>query len=333
VPTRLASSSLLVTAAVVTALAFLGACAPGGTEPQPDASPTTTLPAPTTDRTLRTLIDEPTAPGVLTVQGERLGDGTPFRRLDVTYPSGDLTISGILDLPAGDGPFPVVVFVHGYQPPREYEPSTSALGMQSALVAAGYAVLATDLRNYGSSSPDPERMPDMEVGATQDVVAALCAVAAGGVPELDPDRVALVGHSQGGRISLNTAVVAPEAMDAVVALSPSSAVPWQNVEKFMQVALDPAGELGTRGNPQVQPQFWTDVTTTTFADRAHMPVLVLQGDADEVVDPAWASTTVAAWNDAGGDARLVMLPGANHALEPSFDDAMRQACAFLDEQV
>ena len=40
-----------------------------------------------------------------------------YTRLDVTYRSDDLTVSGVLIRPKGPGPFPGIVLNHGYIEP------------------------------------------------------------------------------------------------------------------------------------------------------------------------------------------------------------------------
>ena len=52
--------------------------------------------------------------------GEVLDANDAYTRYFVTYASGDLTISGIMNIPVGAEPFPTLVLAHGYIDPAIY---------------------------------------------------------------------------------------------------------------------------------------------------------------------------------------------------------------------
>lgn len=313
--------------ALVVALGANAGCAPHDDDP---AATGAALPAGVD--TLRTITDEPAVAVPLTVGERVVTEGVNLRRYAISYPSGDLTITGLLALPDGDGPHPALVVLHGYER-TSYDPERSMTQFEEALVAAGYVVLHPDLRNYGGSGDDPEAWEDLEVGATRDAVAALRALAGAGLPSVDPARIGLVGLSQGGRIALCATAVAPDLVQATVAMSPMSSDAWDNVGRFDASLVDPVAGYLDRGTPQTQPAYWADVNPTTFVGPATPPVLVVQGDADVVVDPAWSDATVAAWQAAGGDATLAVVPGADHVYSAHLAPAMALVIAFLDEHL
>lgn len=84
----------------------------------------------------------------------------------VTYRSGDLTISGKLDVPNGRGPFPALVLAHGYIDPAYYVNGQGLMREQDWLARAGYVVLHTDYRNHAGSSKDPRAERRMWLGYT-----------------------------------------------------------------------------------------------------------------------------------------------------------------------
>src|SRR3990172_6702033 len=49
-----------------------------------------------------------------------LDDNSAYTRYFATYKSGALTISGIMNVPKGGGPFPVIITNHGYIDPDVY---------------------------------------------------------------------------------------------------------------------------------------------------------------------------------------------------------------------
>jgi dienelactone hydrolase len=118
---------------------------------------------------------------------------------EIQFTNGGTTLSGRLDLPAGNARSPLVVFVHGSgQRTREdYEP------VAQQLIKAGYAVFRYDKRGVGKSKGDfievgtynsNERIPMLAA----DAVAAIKKLKSH--PRIDPKKIIVMGGSQAGWI-------------------------------------------------------------------------------------------------------------------------------------
>ncbi|MDD9957959.1 MAG: alpha/beta hydrolase [Gammaproteobacteria bacterium] len=105
---------------------------------------------------------------------------------------------------AGDGP--LVVLVHGW-PESWY----SWRHQFPALSAAGYRVVAPDMRGYGGSTI-PEAIDDYNIKELTGDIAGLIAA-------LGEESAVLVGHDWGAPIVWQTALLYPEKVSAVVGLS------------------------------------------------------------------------------------------------------------------
>jgi pimeloyl-ACP methyl ester carboxylesterase len=119
----------------------------------------------------------------------------------VTVESHGETLLGVLHLPAGEGPHPVVVVLHGF-PGNERN-----FDLAQALRRAGYAALVFHYRGswgVGGSWSWRHVLEDTAV-----VVRAVRTGPVGVRHRLDAGRVALVGHSLGGFAALMTAAADP----------------------------------------------------------------------------------------------------------------------------
>ncbi|TQS24542.1 S9 family peptidase [Microbispora sp. KK1-11] len=126
---------------------------------------------------------------------------TPATNAAVTFDSDGETLLGVLHSPAGPGPHPVVVLLHGF-PGHERN-----FDLAQYLRRAGYAALVFHYRGSwgvgGSWS---------WAGALEDAALVAAAVREPGFAaahRLDPDRLALMGHSFGGFAALTTAAADP----------------------------------------------------------------------------------------------------------------------------
>src|SRR5215831_5094000 len=72
-----------------------------------------------------------------------------FNKRHVTFPSGDLTLAGYVYKPAGDGPFPAVLWNHGSEP----DPGGRAEfdSVAAVFVPAGFVVFAPMRRGHSDS--------------------------------------------------------------------------------------------------------------------------------------------------------------------------------------
>jgi dipeptidyl aminopeptidase/acylaminoacyl peptidase len=269
--------------------------------------------------------------------GDVLEDAGAYTRYAITYRSGDLTISGIMNVPDGDGPYPVLVLAHGYIDPQIYTTGRGLAREQDYLARQGYVVLHTDYRNHAHSDDDPHNEERLRLGYTEDVVNAVLAVRESTLPFLDGDRIGLLGRSMGGGITLNTLVVQPGLVDAAVVYASVSSDTADNFDRWTRGNPE-AGELTEQiidayGSPEGAPEFWREISPVTFFDQITEPILMHHGTADDTCPIDWAYDTRDALEDAGKDVTLEVYEGEQHAFESRWQDSIEVTVEFFDRHL
>ena len=123
----------------------------------------------------------------------------------VTNAAAGIELAGALTLPRGAGPHPVVVFITGSGPQDRDEAIMGHrpfLVLSDHLTRAGIAVLRCDDRGVGSSTGDFSKATDKDFAG--DVLEQIAYLRTR--KEMDPKRIGLVGHSEGGIIAPMVAV-------------------------------------------------------------------------------------------------------------------------------
>ena len=127
----------------------------------------------------------------------------PYDVEEVSFSNGDITLAGTLTLPPAPGPHPAVVLVTGSGPQDRDETLGAGIAIKpfrllaDALTRAGVAVLRYDDRGVGQSTGT------FSTATTQDF-ASDAAAAIGYLrtrPEVDPEQIGLLGHSEGGLVA------------------------------------------------------------------------------------------------------------------------------------
>lgn len=153
----------------------------------------------------------------------------PYRAEDVSYtnPTSGLVLAGTLTLPPGEGPFPVALLITGSGPQDRDETlfdHKPFLVLADALTRRGVAVLRVDDRGVGGSQPG-----DFFNATTLDFATDVAAGVAylRGRKDIDPNRVGLIGHSEGGVIA--PLVAAKDPRLAFIVLMAGTGVPGDQV--------------------------------------------------------------------------------------------------------
>jgi dipeptidyl aminopeptidase/acylaminoacyl peptidase len=321
-----------------------GACtenktAPRGIATTPPATAPAVSPRPTTPPhpvSLQALMQKRYDGRDLTV-GRVLASNSSYTRYFVTYRSGKLRISGIMNVPRGGGPFPVLVYAHGHFDPEIYVNGQGLRREQDYMARRGYVVLHTDYRNHAQSSADPTAERDLRLGYTEDTINAILAIRDAKLPYVDPDRIGLLGRSMGGGVSLNVAVVRPDLVKAIVLFAPVSSDYVDNFDRWIRGNASRralADRIETAyGSPEKNPEFWENISPVNFFDRIAVPILIHQGTNDERVDPDWTDRTVAALRKAGKTVTYYLYRGEHHEFGPQWPLSMTRTRTFFDRHL
>jgi len=192
----------------------------------------------------------------------------------VTFFSEGLRLDGDLYAPEGEGRRPAIVALSGYQGLKSIHPARFA----RALVPAGFVCLAFDYRGFGASEgPRGRLVPQEQVEDARAAVAFLAAQ-----PEVDPERIGLLGWALGGGVAIAAAADDP-LVRAVAAANPigdgARSVRFMHDEESwagLQAALaDDRARRAAEGASRLVPTFDVvrlDEVTRRYVDEALYPV-------------------------------------------------------------
>jgi pimeloyl-ACP methyl ester carboxylesterase len=154
--------------------------------------------------------------------------GYTDREVTIQSEAEGITIAGTLSMPTGKGPHPAVLMITGNGPhTRDQMISNSPMFAMIAdhLARRGLAVLRTDARGYGAST-GPN---NWELYTTEDRIVDNRSILTFLKEQegIDPNRVVLLGHSEGAMIA--AALAASGATPALTILLSTSALPGREV--------------------------------------------------------------------------------------------------------
>jgi dipeptidyl aminopeptidase/acylaminoacyl peptidase len=268
------------------------------------------------------------------VVGDAIGSTASYTRHPVTYKANEFTISGIMNIPKGDGPFPTLVLGHGYIDPAIYTSGRGLKREQDYLANQGYIVLHTDYRNHAGSDDDPDNDTNLRLGYTIDVIAAARALRASGLPQVDTEKIGYLGRSMGGGIGYNVATVAPNEYDAIVLYAPVSANYVDNFNKWGRDNPDVGNPIIQRfGSPEDSPKFWAGISAENYFDKIDDPIMIHHGTNDESCKVAWSERAASQMQAFDKDVTLHIYEGEQHAFGPQWELSMQRSVEFFKQNL
>ncbi len=232
----------------------------------------------------------------------------------------------LLELPEGEGPFPLLLLVHGVtgnKLERHLE------GIAGTALQAGFAVLRADLYGHGESGG---RFEDHTVGIWKRNLLDLLDYAAA-LPFVS--GIWLSGHSQGGLAVMLAAAERPDLVRGLIPLSPA----WMIPEKARQGSVlghdfdpaDPPAALPIKEGFTLGRDYLLCAQTTdpeAAMDAYPGPVLIVQGTADASVPWGWASRAAERYRHA----ELALIHGDTHCYDRHLDEVEEFVGAWLRRQ-
>jgi dienelactone hydrolase len=283
-----------------------------------------------------------------------------FVESEVTFQTEDSQLSGTLAVPEGNALFPAAIIIGGSGPfnrngdvdPRSTEPlalSSTYKDIAQALSSEGFVTLRYDKRGVGNSTGGGGDFPEPSLRDLKAAVAFLSQE-----PSVDPERIALIGHSLGGLWALMEAAENPDIAAICVMATPAkpySEVIIEQIEGLLSLQGGNETEIAEAVERQralydqlrsggVDPATYPepirsqleflkaimDISGAEHAEEIECPALILQGDKDLFTTIPEESQLLKEAFTEGGNERvmLVTFPDLDHMFrltpdKPSLD--------------
>jgi hypothetical protein len=273
--------------------------------------------------------------------------GAPYRALELRVPSPAAALGATLTIPCGaTDPLPVAVLIAGTGvqdrdggviPDDPYRPLRQ---IADTLSRRGIAVLRLDDRGFAEGN---HWSPPTAGEVAEDVRNAISLLRERA--DIDPRRILLVGHSEGGIVAPMIAA-ADSGLAGIILLS-APAKTWRQTrlevaraaaERDSRYRTDAERDSAARAQFATEEVMITRVRAFGFlADHDPLPaarrvrgpgVLILHGETDQQVPPGHAELLAAAFRGGGNrDVSVRLFPQTNHLMlhDPSGDPSGYQA--------
>lgn len=287
--------------------------------------PTSDISAPTTIATLASY-DQYTIDGLRqrTYGGgnvevsELMEEKDLFTRYLIRYPSDGMMIHGFENVPKGEGPFPIIIVIHGYVNVAEYQTLDYTTDAADRLTEAGYIVVHPNLRNYPPSDKGENLF---RVGMAVDVLNLIALVKSESLPsELSAtasiDQIGLWGHSLGGNIVLRVLTVSSDVKAAVLYAS-MSGDEFKNSAALANIIP---------GDPQLQAELLTApallerISPSSYYEDISSPIQLYHGTSDSTVPVGWAEETCNLLKDAAVTVNCIYYTDEDHTFRSRVSD-------------
>ncbi len=253
-----------------------------------------------------------------------------FTRYYIDYPSDDLTITGILQIPQGEPPFPVVVLNHGWIAPARYWSGADTWKAAEYLNAQGYLTVSSDFRGWGQSD---EGDNFFRTGILIDALNLVSSLPS--IPEADLDRIGMWGHSMGGGLTTKAVTIDPRIKAGVLYASVSGydAEIFSRWGVFVPRDMDPV-LVEAYANAVFSPDFLQKTSPIYHLDKVIAPVQIHIGTEDNSTPPRWSADLNDAFIAAEREVEYYVYEGQGHAFQgASWDLFMQRVTEFFDREL
>ncbi len=257
-------------------------------------------------------------PSQITIESTLANNGNYTGYL-ISYLSDGLKIYGRMNVPVGDGPFPVIILNHGYFNQSSFTSGDGTQTMADILARNGYLTLASDYRGFGKSENDSQGSRGHNPNYAIDILNLITSVAS--LDKTDANRIGMWGHSMGGEVSIRTAEVTDK-VKAVVLWAPTSTNTAENAAFYG----------GSKQTSPVTSQGTESAYSNNDIGYITAPISLHQGLSDTEVDPEWSKELNEALKKENKTVEYFEYPGQDHNFRSmGWDVISKRTIDFFDK--
>jgi dienelactone hydrolase len=241
--------------------------------------------------------------------------------------------SGMVNIPKGDGAFPLIIMIRGYVDQTIYQTGVGTKNAAEYFAQNGYVTLSLDYLGYADSDSEAGNIFESRFQTYTTTLSLFQLVNTQKLPQeilskWDRKNVFIWAHSNGGQVALTTLAITKGSYPTVL---------WAPVTKFFPYSVlyytdDSAdgGKLIRRELAKFEDLYDTnDFSFTSFLTDIHAPIQFEQGTADDAINYQWTRTFANVLKKQGNDIIYNQYPGSDHNLRPAWNDVVAKDLEFF----
>lgn len=272
--------------------------------------------------------------------GNLISEEEKFNAYFFFYGTEGKQVSGQLNVPKGEGPWPVVIMYRGYVDKEIYFTGLGTHRVAAKLAEAGFVTLAPDFLGFGASDPESNDILLNRFGRPVTFLSLLAALPdlnsaleeKGVVGRVVPEKLFFWAHSNGGQIALSVLEITGRRIPTTLWAPVTKAFP----ESVLQYASDQdedgrlvIGKISAFCEEYEE----TDYSIASFWERIKAPLQFHQGTGDPYVASADTEKTVAILREEGKEVTLYLYPRDDHNLKENWDQVVARDLEFFGSKL
>jgi len=254
---------------------------------------------------------------------QSLGNQGGYTNAVVSFVSDGLTEYALQSTPTTPPPavgYPVIILMHGYIPPTQYQTTSNDYhDFIAAWARAGFVVIKPDYRGVGQSqgtATSGHYAPD----DTYDIMNLIASLKHYGL--VNSGRIGSFGHSLGGHIALNVADISPDVKATVITNGVVGSMydffynwphsPAPNDQPTATVTAELQKLLADHGTPKSNPDFYNQASAINYVGTINGPVQVDHDVGDSTVPFSFSQHLNDALVAAHKNVTFYQYPGDDH---------------------
>jgi dipeptidyl aminopeptidase/acylaminoacyl peptidase len=230
----------------------------------------------------------------------------------------------------GRDQMPVVVMLRGFVEDEIYSTGLGTRNAANVFAENGFVTLAPDFLGYGESDAPEDDVWWERLNKPVQVMNLLASLDS--LPQVDTERVALWGHSNGGQIALSVLEISGKNYPTSLWAPVSKPFPYSVLyytDEFddgglrLRYALAEFERLYEVGNYSIVKYF----------DLINASILLHQGTEDDEVPLKWSNELVASLKELGKEVEYFVYPGAGHNMEGNWETVVGRDVGFFRQRM
>lgn len=236
--------------------------------------------------------------------------------------------SGLINVPKISGQYPVVLMLRGYVDPVEYFIGEGTNHAAEVFANNGYITIAPDFLGYGDSDHEAENV--FETRFQTYVTAINLIKSLDSLPSWDHKNIMIWAHSNGGQVALITLQALGESYPTTLWAPVTAPFPF-SILYYTDEAEDKGKALRKsissfeetyNSNLYSLDNHWGFINIST-------PIQLHQGTNDDAVPVDWSNRFTENMKTLGVAVEYHIHPGADHNMNPAWNEAMAENLAFF----